>query len=123
MTADDFAEHIARVRRRFASTINDKIGAVAAALKHMINGDAAVENVIAAHRTLHEMYGIAPTIGFAATGKAAGLARTTIREAAKTKRAPTPAEIAALKSELEGLRAAAAADLAHFSTEAPRDVS
>jgi len=116
MTADDFAERVGRVRERFASTLNDKIADSFAALETMsAGGGDAIETVIVAHRRLHEMYGIAPTLGFEATGKAAGGARTAIREAAKVKRAPTPVEIAALKTELEKLREAAAADLRNFS--------
>jgi len=124
MTTDDFAEHVARVRERFASRLNDKIAASFAALGKMsAGGNDAIETVIAAHRLLHEMYGIAPTLGFNATGKAAGGARTAIREAARAKRAPTPAEIAAFKTELEKLREAAAADLRDFSTGKMSDAS
>jgi hypothetical protein len=124
MTADDFTEHVARVRERFASTLDDKIAASFAALEKMSGGGGdTIEIVIAAHRRLHEMYGIAPTLGFAATGKAAGGALTAIREAAKAKRAPTPAEIAAFKSELDRLREAAAADLRNFSTGGMSDAS
>jgi len=124
MTADDFAEHVARVRERFASRLNDKIAASFAALEKMsAGGGDSIETVIAAHRRLHEMYGIAPTLGFDATGKTAGGARTVIREAAKAKRAPTPAEIAAFRTELEKLRDAAAADLRNFSTGKMSDAS
>jgi hypothetical protein len=117
MTADDFTEHVARVRARFAAKLDGKIADSFAALEKMSgNGADAIEAAIVTHRCLHEMYGIAPTLGFAATGMAAGGARSAIREAAKARRAPTPEEIAALKSELEALRQAAAADLQKFST-------
>jgi len=113
---DDFHAHVARVRARFASTLNDKIAASIAALDEMTaGGDPAAEACITTHRRLHEMFGIAPTLGFAETGKFAGSARTTIREASKAKRAPMPAEIAALKHELERLREAGAAELQEFS--------
>ncbi len=123
-TADDFVEHVARVRERFASKLNDKVTASFAALEKMsAGGDDTIETVIAAHRLLHEMYGVAPTLGFGETGKAAGGALTTIREGAKAKRAPTAAEIAAFKSGLERLREAAAADLRKFSTARMSDAS
>ena len=64
------------------------------------------------------MYGIAPTLGFAATGKAAGAARSAIGEAAKLKRAPTLAELATFRAELECLRADAAGELKTFSNSA-----
>ena len=122
--ADDFAEHVARVRTRFASTLNDKIAASFAALAAMAGGgDAATEAVITTHRRLHEMYGVASTLGFVETGKAAGLARSTIREAAKAKRPPTPAETAALKTELESLREAGAAELQELSIGGKLDAS
>jgi uncharacterized protein YbjQ (UPF0145 family) len=124
MATDDFAEHVARVRARFAAKLNDKIAESFAELDKMSAGNAdSVETVIIAHRRLHEMYGIAPTLGFAATGQAAGAARTVVRDAAKSKRALRPEEIAALKSELERLREAATADLREFSSEMASDAS
>ena len=88
-----------------------------------VGGADAIEIVITTHRRLHEMYGIAPTLGFAATGKAAGVARAALREAAKAKRAATPAEIAILKFELEHLRDAAVADLQKLSMREEPDAS
>ena len=80
--ADDFAEHLARLRTHFASTLNDKIASSFAELEIMAGGaDDATDAIINTHRRLHEMYGVAPTLGFAETGKAAGLARSVIREA------------------------------------------
>jgi hypothetical protein len=123
-TADDFTEHLARVRTRFSSKLNGKVTECFAALEKMPGGDGdSIEAVIVTHRLLHEMVGIAPTLGFAATGKAAGRARSAIRDAAKAKRAATPEEIAALKSALEDLRQAAVVDLREFSTEAVRNAS
>jgi hypothetical protein len=122
MTADDFTEHVARVRARFASKLNEKIADSFAALEKMSAGDAdAIESVITVHRRLHEMYGIAPTLGFDATGKAAGGARSAIRDAAKAKRRATPEEIAVFRSELESLRQAAASDLRELSSGRPSD--
>lgn len=122
--ADEFAEHVARVRERFASKLNDKIADSFAALEKLSAGNSeTIELVIATNLRLHEMYGTAPTLGFHATGKAAGGARAAIREAAQAKRAPTPAEIATLRTELEKLREAAAADLRNFSTGGMSDAS
>jgi hypothetical protein len=116
MTADDFTEHVARVRARFASKLDAKIADSFAALEKMSQGGPeAVETVVTAHRHLHEMYGIAPTLGFEATGMAAGGARSAIREAAKARRAPRPEELNVFKQELQRLRKAADADLKKFS--------
>jgi hypothetical protein len=115
MTADDFIEQVSRVRARFASTLSGKIADSFADLEKMSDGGGdAIETVIATHCRLHEMYGIAQTLGFPATGQAAGAARTAIRDAAKAKRAATPAEIVALKTDLERLRVAATGELQNF---------
>ncbi len=124
MIADEFAVHIAHVRDRFASNLNGKIANGFAALDQMaLGGGDAAEAAVTTHRMLHEMCGIAPTLGFDATGKAASTARVAIRELAKAKRAPTPDEIANLKSELERLQEAATVDLQNYSmrenTDAP----
>ena len=100
---------------RFAGALDGKIGASFAALEQISGGGETIEIVVTAHRWLHEMCGIAPTLGFAATGKAARSAETVMREAARSKRALTPTEISALKSELEALRSAAAGELKTYS--------
>jgi hypothetical protein len=116
MIADEFAVRVARIRDRFASALNAKIADSFAALEKMSTGDAeAAEIVVTLHRRLHEMYGVAPTLGFEATGSAAGSARAALRKAVKEKRTATPAEIAILKIELEHLREAATADLRKLS--------
>lgn len=118
MTNVDFNERVARVRARFAASLPGKIADSFADLKQMSGGGSdSIETVITAHRRLHEMCGIAPTLGFEATGNAARSTEATIHEAAKAKRAATPAEIAALKTELEQLRTAASGELQDFSQQ------
>jgi hypothetical protein len=112
MRAEDFANRIARVRDRFADALPGRIADGFAALERMSSGGGdGIESGVATHRMLHEIYGIAPTLGFLATGTAAGHARTVIREAAKTRRIATSEEISALHSALESLRSAAESDL------------
>lgn len=112
---DDLKERLAAVRARFAAALDGKIGDSFEALEKIAAGGETVDIVIAAHRRLHEMCGIAPTLGFAATGKAARSAETVMREAAHAKRTLTPAEISALAGELAALRTAAATELRKFS--------
>jgi HPt (histidine-containing phosphotransfer) domain-containing protein len=112
---DNFTERLARVRARFAAALDGKIGDSFAALEKISGGDETIEIVVTAHRRLHEMCGIAPTLGFAATGKAARLAEAVMREAAIAARALSTMELAALKSELEVLRTAAAGELHAYS--------
>ncbi len=115
MTAvDDLTERLARVRARFAAALDGKIADSFAALEKISGGGETIEIVVAAHRRLHELCGIAPTLGFTATGKAARSAESVMREAAGAKRALTPAEMTAFKSELEDLRAAATGELQAF---------
>jgi HPt (histidine-containing phosphotransfer) domain-containing protein len=108
---DDLTEQLARVRARFAAGLDGKIGDSFAALEKMSAGGDTTEIVVTAHRRLHELCGIAPTLGFMATGKAARSAESVMREAASAKRALMPAEMTALRSELEALRVAAAGEL------------
>lgn len=116
MTPDEeFTERLARVRERFAAALDDKIGDSFAALEKISGGGETIDIVIAAHRRLHELCGAAPTLGFPATGKAAGSAETVLRGAVKSKRTLTAAEIASLKAKLEALRQAAAGELRVYS--------
>lgn len=116
MEVDEFAERIARIRKRFATTLNSKVDDSFACLPRLANQDAdAIETIVVVHRKLHEMCGIAPSLGFAATGQAARAAEAVLREPAKTKRALTEQEIAAFTAELNGLRSATQSDLqSHF---------
>ncbi len=118
MTNADFDEQIARVRARFAASLPGKIADSFADVDKMSGGGGnPIDAVLVAHRRLHEICGIAPTVGFEATGKSARSTEAAIREAAKAKRAATPAEISALKSELERLRTAASNELQKFSQQ------
>jgi hypothetical protein len=67
------------------------------------------------NRRRHEICGIAPALGFAATGKAARSAETVMREAAHAKRALTPAEIGTLTGKLVAPRKAVGDELRKFS--------
>jgi HPt (histidine-containing phosphotransfer) domain-containing protein len=117
-TADEFTKHLARVRERFAAKLPGKLDDSFAALGALgTGGPDSIETVIVAHRRLHEICGIAPTLGFPATGTSARAAETALRDAAKTKRALAPAEIDALKSGLDTFRAAALAELETFSRQ------
>jgi uncharacterized Fe-S center protein len=109
---DEFTERLARIRQRFAASLHSKVDDSFAALSILSDKDAdAIEAIIVTHRKLHEMCGIAPSIGFVATGTAARAAESVLREPAKTKRPLTAEEITALTSTLDRLRTAARSDL------------
>ena len=115
---DELRERLARVRARFAAAFDGKIAESFAALEGMAGAAEAIDIVIVAHRRLHEICGLAPTLGFAAIGKATRAAETVMRPAAKSKRALTPAEIGDLKYELDRLRVVAASELQAYSSRA-----
>jgi HPt (histidine-containing phosphotransfer) domain-containing protein len=107
---EEFDERLERVRRRFTAALDGRITAAwSAAEKLSAAGDEAADIVITAHRLLHDMCGIAPTLGFAAIGKTARAAQDVLRAAAKERRALTASELAAFTNALEKLRAAALA--------------
>ena len=112
MEVDEFTERLARIRQRFAASLRSKIDDSFAALPVLSDKDAdAIEAIVVTHRKLHEMCGIAPSIGFVATGKAARAAETVLREPAKSKRPLTAEEVAAFTSDIDRLRTAAQSDL------------
>ena len=112
MEADEFAERLARIRKRFATTLTEKVDdSFACVPKLMDKNDDAVETLVVTHRKLHEICGIAPSIGFSATGLAARAAETVLRKAATAKRSLTDEEVTAFIVELGCLRAAAQFDL------------
>ena len=118
MEIDEFAERVARIRQRFAAALPKKIDDSFLALDHLSGGgDSAIDDVVVTHRRLHEMCGIAPTIGFEATGRAARAAETVLREPAKAKRSLTADEAAALKRDLDALRDAAQSDLQSMTSQ------
>ena len=112
MPVDEFTERLARIRQRFAATLRGKIDDNFAALPKLSDkGADAIETIVVVHRTLHEMCGIAASVGFPATGKAARGAESVLRGPAQAKRPLTAEEAAALIAEFDYLRDAAQLDL------------
>jgi hypothetical protein len=112
LQADEFAERLARIRQRFAASLHSKLDDSFAALPVLSDtGAEAIEAIVVTHRRLHEMCGIAPSIGFIATGTAARTAESLLREAVNAMRPLTADEVAAFTSTLDRLRAAAQSDL------------
>lgn len=112
MAVDEFSERLARIRQRFAASLPGKIDDSLAALPKMSYADPeAIETIVVTHRKLHEMCGVAPSIGFPATGQAARAAETVLRDPAKSKRPLTSDEIAAFITRIDGLRSAAQTEL------------
>jgi len=106
----EFNDRLESLRQRFAAALPQRIDDSVCALPHLTTA-GAVETLIVIHRKLHEMCGIAPSIGYPAVGKAARAAETVLREPADRKRPLTAEESCQLRGKLECLRAAAQLEL------------
>lgn len=112
MQPDPFTERLAKVRTRFASTLDGKISEACEALPHLSGNDAgAIQKLADTYQQIHGLCGVGPTVGFPATGKAARGAEDVLIPAFRAKRALTPEEAEALQTALEALRAAAQSEL------------
>ncbi len=112
MELDSFAERLAVIRKRFASTVEGKIAEAWEALPQAVGDDAtAVEKVAAAYQQVHRICGVAPTVGFPATGKAARSAEDLIIQAFRGKRGFTLSEEKIVQQALETLRTVAHSEL------------
>lgn len=110
MDGVEFNDRLAQLRRRFAAALPQRIDDSVSALPRLISADA-IDTLVIVHRKLHEMCGIAPTIGFPVVGKAARAAETVLREPADNKRPLTTDESCKLRGKLQWLRAAAQMEL------------
>jgi hypothetical protein len=112
MHVDQFEIRLARVRHRFATTLQSKIEDVAVSAEQMSDESGGViEHISDSYRSLHGICGIGPTVGFSATGKAARIAEAALMQAYRESRGLTGKEVFSLKRALGRLRAAAASDL------------
>ncbi|HZS63426.1 MAG TPA: Hpt domain-containing protein [Xanthobacteraceae bacterium] len=115
MQSDPFAERLAKVRRRFASTLAGKIDASIAALPKLSCAEAASVALVAdAYQEMHRICGVAPTVGFTATGKAARGTEDVLIAAFRGKRALSGEEAGRLQEALARLKAAASDELLHI---------
>jgi hypothetical protein len=112
VTLDPYAERLARVRERFVTTIESKIETTCADLRKLCGTSPAVNEAVGeAYRRIHGIVGIGPTVGFAATGKAAKTVEDVLLAPHRSGRGLEPAEIDALRSALAALREAARMEL------------
>lgn len=112
MTADPFADRVAKVRQRFVLTLPTKIDETCAALPQLGGAEAAaIEAVANAYRCMHGIVGIGRTVGFPAIGNAARDAEDILRPPYHAGRALTADEIPLLEKSLQALREIAAREL------------
>lgn len=112
MATDQFTERLAKIRSRFAANLPGKIEKVECVLPQLSGDGAAVMTTLAtAHRSVHELCGIGPTVGFPETGRAARCVERLLLQPLRAKRGLTEPEIASVRQELAALRTAFLNDL------------
>ena len=114
MTVDPFAERIARVRERFVLALESKIEDTVAALPDLAGDSCAFEAVDETYRRIHGIVGIGPTVGFAATGRAARTLENILLRPHEAARGLTAEEVASFRNALQLLRQTAASELQSF---------
>jgi hypothetical protein len=108
----DFAERMAKVRSRFVAKLSGKIAEVTDALPRMTGvGSDAVGAVTLAYREVHDICGIAPTIGFAATGQLARQCDAVLVTPFRDQRSLSANELALLTEKIEALRIGALTEM------------
>jgi hypothetical protein len=112
MHADQFEIRLARVRHRFATTLESKIEDVIVSAGLMFRSDdGAIKHISESYRHSHGICGIGPTVGFSATGEAAHFAEVALMQAHHESRGLTEEEVLSLKKALEHLRVVATSEL------------
>ena len=112
MAIDQFSERLAIIRTRFAANLNRKIETLDHSLPELSGGGAGVIEALAtAHRSVHELCGIGPTVGFVVTGQAARSVERMLLQPLRAKRGLTDSEIVSVRNGLGALRAAARAEM------------
>lgn len=115
MTVDHFADRLARVRRRFVSTIEGKVEDAYAAIPTFVGSVPAQAAAVAeAYRCMHGIVGIGPTVGFLASGRAARQVEDVLRLPYQDGRELTADEVAQLTQRLHALREAVSHELKFF---------
>ena len=112
MSVDQFTERLAKVRHRFASTLESKIKDTYIALPKLSgDGDDLVEVLEETYRRIHSIAGIGKAVGFSATGRAAHNVESVLMPAHSAKRGLKVDEVVALRKELQHLRDAVQREL------------
>lgn len=118
MTVESYAERMEAARRRFAATLNARLTAVEDALPHLAGtGPDVAAAVTAAHRHMHLLCGLAPTVGFSRIGRAARRIERILLDPFRTGRGLTTQEMDELKRSLATLRAETQIELSAASPD------
>ena len=107
-----FEARIEAVRKRFAAKFAARMQKTVANLPRMTGEGAAPADIVAnAYHWLHEICGIASTIGFQSTGVSARSCDALLVGPYRAQRGLSAAELAQLTEALESLRLAAQAEM------------
>jgi HPt (histidine-containing phosphotransfer) domain-containing protein len=111
-TDGQFEARIEVVRKRFAAKFADRMQQTIADLPGMTGDGVAPADVVAnAYHWLHQISGIAATIGFESTGQSARSCDNLLVEPYRAQRGLSAAELAQLTNGLDSLRRAAQAEM------------
>jgi hypothetical protein len=118
MSADLFTERLARVRQRFAASLQSKIEDTYAALPKLCGDAPDITNTLgAAYRRIHGIVGVGPSVGFVATGQAAKAVEKVLVGPYRATRGLASYEADALEKALHVLREAAQLELQSNHTD------
>jgi chemotaxis protein histidine kinase CheA len=108
---DPFEERLAKVRHRFASTLQGKIEDIYTDLPRLSGENRNIDAIEACYRRVHGICGIGPTVGFVQTARRARDAEAVLLDAYRAHRPLTSIEAADFRKKLHVLREAAKAEL------------
>jgi hypothetical protein len=112
VTNEQFEARIEAVRKRFVAKFADRMRQTVAALPGMTGDGAVPADIVAnAYHWLHEISGIAATIGYASTGRSARACDDFLIGPYRAQRGLSAAELAQLTDRLDSLRRAAQAEM------------
>jgi hypothetical protein len=112
MPADLFTERLARVRQRFVLSLESKIEETYTELPKLCGEGRDVTDALGeTYRRIHGIVSTGPTVGFAATGKAARTVENVLLEPYRATRGLVANEADALRKALHVLREAAQREL------------
>lgn len=110
--SDPFTERLALIRTRFASNLSRTIESVDSALPQLVGEGETVNAALAtAHRSVHGLCGMGPTVGFVNTGKAARVVERILLQPLRAKRGLTQHEVTFVRKGLAELRNVAQAEI------------
>lgn len=108
MAADEFAQRLEFVRKRFAAKLAGRLDDIDASLPQLTGNAGEIgKSVYSTHRKVHDLCGIGPTLGFHSTGKAARACERILLQPSRDQRGLTEQELAQLKEGLAALRVTA----------------